>query len=408
MMEPLASPTRVVEAGSFTADLLERIVLYLGGNADAGVMVITDPRPFPVRDAALAELARRRKLAGHRKLTVLDQVVPDPKTADIDAMAERARAEKPALILGVGGGSTLDSAKAVAMLTANEGLLDEYLGPNPARKIGTKGPLLVLIPTTAGTGSEVTRFGVYTARTGRKYTLASPLLRSDAAVLCAALVADLPQALVASAGFDALTHALETLWNRNATPLSDALAEEAAVAVLETLLPAWEEAGRRADASKGGAPARAALLAAANKAGIAFDKTGTAAIHALSFILSEEWHLPHGSACAFFTDTVYELNSRHPAVAAKLARVMRRIGQGAGTSSASSDAEAAALLGKAIGTLRAKIGLANVFSDLNQAAPDRDATLQRFVSALTDPKMANNIVPVGQAELTGLIEPKLA
>jgi alcohol dehydrogenase class IV len=307
------------------------------------------------------------------------------------------------------------------MLTANEGLLDEYLGPNPARKIGTKGPLLVLIPTTAGTGSEVTRFGVYTARTGRKYTLASPLLRSDAAVLCAALVADLPQALVASAGFDALTHALETLWNRNATPLSDALAEEAAVAVLETLLPAWEEAGRRADASKGGAPARAALLAAANKAGIAFDKTGTAAIHALSFILSEEWHLPHGSACAFFTDTVYGLNSRHPAVAAKLARILRRTGQAAGLSPAATDAEAAELLGKVIGTLRERIGLANVFSDLadldqpvsgekphGAVAPDLDSTLRRFASALTDPKMANNLVPVGQAELTALIVPKLA
>jgi alcohol dehydrogenase class IV len=404
MIERLASPVRVVELERFSADALERIVLYIAPEAAGPLLFIVDPRPLPARDAALTELGRKRPLI------VLDQVVPDPKTADIDAMAERGCAEKPAAIIGVGGGSTLDSAKAVALLCANGGSLEDYLGPTAARSVEIKGPPLVLIPTTAGTGSEVTRFGVYTARSGRKFTLASPLLRADAAILCDELVADLPAPLVAVAGYDALTHALETLWNKNATPLSDALAEDAAAAVIGSLRSAWDEASAgNTSGESTPSPARARLLRAANAAGIAFDKTGTAAIHALSFILSEEWHLPHGASCAFFSEAVYALNVENPAVCTKLARLARRIGAAEETAA---DADAAAALGRELGSLCVALGLASRFDELSAFAEgsdgkDREAVIDRFAPALGDPKMKNNPVPVDAALLRELIRAKL-
>jgi len=401
VIETFASPTRVGEISRFDAETLSGAAAYLGAGQGT-ILFVVDPRPFPVRDAAIAELAKTKNIA------VLDRVVPDPKSADIDAMAEAARELKPEIVIGIGGGSTLDSAKAAAMLLANGGSLDDYLGPNASRVAEKKGPLLVLIPTTAGTGSEVTRFGVYTARTGRKYTLASPLLRADAALLCEELVASLPAPLVAMAGYDALTHALETLWNKNATPLSDLLAEKALAAVYENLRAAWEESNGRT-VKKNSSSACFGLLRAANAAGVAFDKTGTAAIHALSFILSEEWHLPHGAACAFFTGAIYSRNSKEAAVAAKLARVARRTGTAAETDS---DSTAAAKLGDAFETLRADLKLAARFAELEGFGQTTDARktaeiVARFGTSLDDPKMKNNIVPMDAESVRAVLEEKL-
>jgi hypothetical protein len=108
------------------------------------------------------------------------------------AMVDAAREFSPDLVVGIGGGSALDSAKAVRALAAHEGDLDDYLGPQATRKLEKAGPKLLLIPTTTGTGAEVTKFGVYTARSGRKYSLANPLLQADAALLASSLVADIP------------------------------------------------------------------------------------------------------------------------------------------------------------------------------------------------------------------------
>lgn len=424
MIGAIASPTKIIEIahsdaessgktrGGASAESLslavDEALVYSTGLAGAGaILCIIDPRPFPLRDQALAELGRRWKLS------IMDRVVPNPESKDIMAMAEAARAGKAAAVIGIGGGSTLDSAKAVAMLLENPGDLDEYLGPDASRKPQARTIPLILIPTTTGTGSEVTRFGVYTARTGRKYTLNSPVLQAEAAILAQDLVADLPPALVAATGYDALTHALETLWNKNATALSDRLALEAAAAVLQSLEPAWQ-ASRAAETTPERVAALAKLQRAATLAGIAFNKTGTAAIHALSFILSEEWHLSHGAACAFFTQNVFDINMQEPAVRAKFLMLAKRVYAEAGGSSASPPSDEGYLqyLRDRLVALKRLIGLPDRFCDipgfkLANNAGEQEKIAALFDKAQNDFKLKNNPVPCTPELVRKLVLEKL-
>jgi len=405
MTEYLASPTRIAETDSFTAETLGKVASYLAG-ATGPVLIVVDPRPFPLRDEALAAFARTRSVL------VLDRVVPNPTVGDIQPMAEDARAFAPVAVIGIGGGSTLDSAKAVALLLANAGDLDEYLGPQASRKAEVKGPPLILIPTTTGTGSEVTKFGVYTSRSGRKYTLNSPFLQADAALLCPALTADLPAPLVAATGYDALTHALEALWNRNANPVSDALGLHAATAVLKAIEPAWREASTDAAALAGSSgAARAVLLRAATAAGVAFNRTGTAAIHALSFIVSEEWHLSHGAACALFTEEIFDTNLADPAVRSKLVLLARQA-LDLDELAFQDDAAALSALRDRLVALKQLMGLPCSFGDIPgfsspEDAPATDALCARFDPSQNDPKLKNNMVALDIASVRELVRGKL-
>jgi len=416
MIGAIASPTKIIEvahSGSESAEknlsrALDEVLVYSTGLAEAGdILCIIDPRPFPLRDQALAELGRRWKLS------IMDKVVPNPESKDIMAMAEAARSSKAAAVLGIGGGSTLDSAKAVAMLLENPGDLDEYLGPDASRKPQGRSIPLILIPTTTGTGSEVTRFGVYTARSGRKFTLNSPVLQAETAILAQDLVANLPPALVAATGYDALTHALETLWNNNATALSDRLALEAAAAVLQSLEPAWQ-----ASHATAATPERVAALAklqrAATLAGIAFNKTGTAAIHALSFILSEEWHLSHGAACAFFTQNVFDINMQEPAVRSKFVVLAKRVYAEAGESAGSSLSDEGYIqyLRDRLVALKRLMGLPDRFSDIQgftlpENASEKEQIATLFDKAQNDFKLKNNPVPCTTELVRKLVLEKL-
>jgi len=391
----LASPTRILSLDALDGDGLGRAAFYLTSGAPPRIVLVRDGRPFLALEPALAFLA------GRFPALILDRIVPNPRSEDIGAMAEAARDFKPTLVIGVGGGSALDSAKAVSLLQANPGDLDDYLGPNAPRKPEKKGPPLLLIPTTTGTGSEVTRFGVYMSRAGRKYTLASPCLQATAALLVATAVADIPPALLAATAYDAVTHALETLWNRNATALSDELATEALVALLDNTRSAFDA---RAEGRRDASVTR--LLAAACAAGVAFNLTGTAAIHALSFILSEEWHLPHGVACAFFTDAIYSANAALPLVAKKLAAVARTLEPSAPTD----DAVDSARLGRRLVELRAHLGLPARFADLDVGAADlppaRVAAL--FDKVQEDSKLANNAAALDAKAVRKLVQEKLA
>lgn len=385
MLEQALTDTRIIELPSVTSRELDAVVTYAAG-AGASVCAVVDSFPIAARDELIAGMSRLRKVE------VLNRVVPDPKVEDIMAMAEEIREEKPDAIVAIGGGSTLDSAKALALLAANEGDLEDYLGSEPRRKIGGRGTLMIAVPTTAGTGSEVTRFGVYTARGGRKYTLAHPALQPDIAILAAALTHSLPPGVTAATGIDALSHALETIWNRNATAASDAAAIGAAASILEWLPVAYESA------RCGGAAGRAEMLQAACRAGTAFNRTGTAMVHALSFILSEEWHVPHGVACAFTLEDAVRINGADPRVAEKLAK----IGVAGGDAPAGS---VEALAGRIVSLKRA-MGLPFTFHDVGARVGDGDIE-RLFAKAFDDPKMKNNAMPVSGRRVFELLRSKL-
>lgn len=370
----LASSTRILSQESIEGYDLARLARCLGGASPRVALVIDNS--FLVARSRVIDNLLHEDLA----VSVFDQVIPNPSSKNVMAALARFRSFAPTIVVGFGGGSVLDAAKAIAIMMENEGHLDEYLGSEATRTLAPRRLPLVLLPTTSGTGAEVTRFGVYTARSGRKYTLVHPGLQADVAILAAEQTASLPPELTAATGFDALSHALETLWNRKATPQSNVLAHGAAVAVLRHLPAAYEAACTgRCDL-----PARQALLEAACWAGVAFNLTGTAAVHALSFILSEEWNVPHGMACAFTLEDILRLNALDEISRGKLAEVaMDAIERDA------LGADPVEALAGRIQELKSRMGLPRSFSDLGVSVTESSIE-QQFARAFDDPKMANN------------------
>jgi alcohol dehydrogenase class IV len=367
--------------------------------SDLKIAFIRDKTPLAERNRIIKELASRVRLA------VFDQVEPNPRTADIMAMFSGGDFSGSDMVIGMGGGSVLDSAKALAMLAANGGSLDEYLGASPSKKISNPSLPLVLIPTTAGTGSEVTKVGVYTSAEGRKYTLGSPLMMARAAVLSGSVLDAVPPALCAATGFDALDHALESIWNKNATKETRAIAEEAAVEVL-TWLP--ESYAHAVSVKNGGAPAASSagsgmkMLRASCMAGTAFNSTGTAAGHAISFVLSEDWHVPHGSACAFTLLDIFDLSVSDENTAGSLARISAAFHPQIKIEDRD---ELIKALRNKIAALMKETRIPERFIDIgvNISPAEIDA---RFSRAFTDPKMLNQIPPATKENIYPILERK--
>jgi alcohol dehydrogenase len=217
----------------------------------------------------------------------------------VDRLADWGREEGVSLVLGIGGGSVLDAAKAAAMVIPNGGAAAGYEG----RDRYTEKPLPFLaVPTTCGTGSEVTWVSVLTVEERQaKISVKGETMFPDWAIVDADLLRTLPGRLVAWTGADALTHAIEAATCRLANPVSDALAEKAISLLLKYL--------RRAAADIfGDAEAREAVMRASTLAGLAFGNADVAAVHCLSETLGGRWNLPHGLANAVLLLPVLRYN----------------------------------------------------------------------------------------------------
>jgi alcohol dehydrogenase class IV len=200
-------------------------------------------------------------------------------------------------VVGVGGGSVLDVCKAVAALATNGGDIEDYWGIDRFSR-----PALpkVLIPTTAGTGSEVTRFAVFTdEREAVKKVASSGVLLPELAVVDAELTLSLPPRVTADSGMDALAHAVEAYLGRAASPFSDALAERAVALVAEHL---------RAAVAAPGPAAREGMTWASTLAGMAFNAAGLGAVHALGYPLDTHFGVPHGRTNAVLLPHVLRFN----------------------------------------------------------------------------------------------------
>lgn len=387
MFEQAITSTKIIKTNRMTAKDLDKLIFYCCGE-QACPCIIMDNNPLLPRDIMLDDLVKIRPVE------ILNDVFPDPKTGDIMAMVDKLKGKSINLVIGIGGGSSLDSAKAVAIVLSNGGHLTNYLGADAIHKIEKRDVKLILIPTTAGTGSEVTKVGVYTSQLGRKYTLGHPLMQADIAVLVTEYILGLPPAITASTAFDALSHALETIWNRNATPLTDRIAVESAIHILKWMETAYESS------LTGKTEGRSEMLEGACMAGTAFTQTGTAAVHALSFILSEEWHIPHGVACAFTLEDIFRMNLKDGKTRQLLAKIAEAL-----FGKDDEDVLINALLNK-ITALKKKFGLPFSFKDMNiELNENRIGAL--FNKTLDDPKMKNNIVPVDKDTIFNLIKNKL-
>lgn len=366
------SPVKVIASESNPFQDIFQTIQSFSNNSK--IAIVCDKAIIPFREEIIQFLSEKKNTI------VLSDVKPDPSVDDIMLMADKLKDNIPEIIIGIGGGSTLDSAKALSIVLSEKNDLENYLGANPLANIKNRNIKLILIPTTAGTGSEVTRFGVYTSRTGRKYSLVSPYLLADFAILIPQLTYELPPSITAATAFDALSHALETLWNKNASIESDNIALEAASDILKTIDIAYNSSINKFPEG------RKEMLVAACKAGIAFNITGTAAVHALSFILSEEWHIPHGIACAFTLEDILLLNEQNDNLKAKIEKLVHDY------LNIATD-EPFKYLHEHIISLKKTMKLPFTFHELGIEI-NEEQILPLFDKSLDDFKMKNNIVAV--------------
>ncbi|MEL7061876.1 MAG: iron-containing alcohol dehydrogenase [Acidobacteriota bacterium] len=241
---------------------------------------------------------------------VFDAIEPNPRTTTATAAADLLRSEQLDGVIALGGGSVLDAAKAAAMLAENELRIEQYEGRD--RYAAAPRPMIA-VPTTCGTGSEVTWVSVLSQPATRtKISVKGESMFPDQALVDADLLMTLPADLVASTGVDALTHALEATTSAAANAVSDALAEEA-TRLLFTFLD-------RARADIGGDDeARAAVMRASTLAGLAFGNADVAAVHCLSEAIGGLADTPHGLTNAVLLAPV--LRSHRPWIDDRLAQL---------------------------------------------------------------------------------------
>lgn len=239
-------------------------------------------------------LARLRGILGETLAQVIDRTEPNPDVALLaDLYGDFWKRRDSEVLLAVGGGSVIDTAKALMVGTQSGSFaaLVELLATGKPFTPHAVCPLIA-VPTTAGTGSEVTPWATIWHRgAGKKYSLHLPETWPEAAVIDAELAISLPARPTLAAGLDALSHALESIWNVNANPVSDTHAVAAARLVLATLPSLMRDPGSL--------ELRSHMARAATQAGLAFSNTKTALAHSISYEMTLRHGLPHGIACSF-------------------------------------------------------------------------------------------------------------
>ncbi|MDQ3259591.1 MAG: iron-containing alcohol dehydrogenase [Pseudomonadota bacterium] len=282
------------------------VAIYFGAGSVAELPDVLAGRravlvTFP-EAADLGLVARLRTLLGTALVGIEDRVEPNPDVCYLQPMYERFWRDHGdcEAIVAVGGGSAIDTAKSLMVGTASgrfEELIALLAKGAPFKPYCVK--TLIAVPTTAGTGSEVTPWAtVWDHAAGKKHSLHLSETWPETAIVDPDLMLTLPNSVTVQSGLDALSHALESIWNVNANPISDTFAVAAAREVMATL-PAL------LDKPKDGS-LRTQMALAALKAGLAFSNTKTALAHSISYEMTLRFGLPHGIACSFTLPMVLE------------------------------------------------------------------------------------------------------
>ena len=259
---------------------------------------------FLITDADLTKIGLNKpiinELTKSSNLEVFDDVESDPSKKTLIKALERAKNFKPTGILGFGGGSSMDIAKLISLLVGTEQDIENIWGVGNAK--GPRLPL-VLIPTTAGTGSEVTPISIITLEDDQKKGVSSPIILPDLAVLDPELTLNLPSDITAATGIDAMVHAIEayTSNNQNNNPISKLLAIES-LKLLGTSIETAVFDGHNIDA-------RSNMLLGSMMAGQAFANSPVAAVHALAYPIGGIFHISHGLSNSLILPHVLKFNS---------------------------------------------------------------------------------------------------
>ncbi|HCN66024.1 MAG TPA: 1,3-propanediol dehydrogenase [Pseudomonas sp.] len=284
-------PTKIVmEPG-----LRQRTGEHLLGLGLSHVLLVTDPG---VKNAGLLDsIYTSLEQAGIRYDEIAD-VKPNPRSEDVNRAAQLYRGKGIDGVLAVGGGSAMDAAKAISVLLTHDGIVEDYEGAFALKNAVLP---IVAIPTTAGTGSEVTFFSVITdTRRQFKMSLLDYRIGPVLALLDSDITATLPPHIAAATGMDALTHAIEAYTGKPANPISDGLALHAIRLIAQHLKPAVQEPDNR--------EAREQMLIASLIAGMAFGNADIASVHCISEAIGGMYDTPHGIGNAIFLPFVFSHN----------------------------------------------------------------------------------------------------
>jgi alcohol dehydrogenase class IV len=297
-------------------------LLTIGGGSVNSVTSILGQlgckNPLIVTDLSVLNLglpmliASRIQQAGVR-CEVFSDTVPDPTTDIVDLGLNAFRNGQHDSVISFGGGSPIDTAKAISMLAKNGGACRNYKVPHP---IPLPGVPHIAIPTTAGTGSEVTRFTVITdSETHEKMLIAGTTLLPTAAIVDFELTLTMPSRLTADTGTDSLTHAIEAYVSRRSNRFSDSVAQLAMRDIWRYLPTAFSTPSDRT--------ARESMMTAATLAGMAFSNSSVALVHGMSRPVGAHFHVPHGLSNAMFLPAVTRFSaSAASARYADCARIM--------------------------------------------------------------------------------------
>ena len=250
------------------------------------VLVVTDP---VLEKIGITKQVTAPLIEKGFAVSVYTEVVPEPPLEVGEALVDFTRKGNFDLVIGFGGGSAMDLAKLAAVLAVHEGPVADYLNLTGTKKVEKKGLPKILIPTTAGTGSEVTNISVLSLGT-TKDVVADNYLLADVAIVDPALTVSVPPRVTAATGVDALTHAVEAYISVNASPASDALALHAIRLIAHSLRKAVEDGNNR--------QARTDMSQGSFLAGLAFFNAGVAGVHALAYPIGGQFHIPHGESNA--------------------------------------------------------------------------------------------------------------
>lgn len=279
--------------GAGTATLAGREVRALGFRSAA---LVTDQGL--VGTEVIATVKRSLGDEGIRH-QVFSDLAGEPEDVTIDACGRAVAEGGFEVVIGVGGGSVLDTAKGVSILATSGGGVADYIGFG---RVGRRGLPKILLPTTAGSGSEATRVFAFTERnTSLKSVVYTDFNLAEAVILDPFATVSLPPGLTAETGADVLAHAVESFVSRGANPFSDVLAIQAVRLVGENL--------RRAYAKASDLEARSNMLMAATTAGLAWGSGGLGAVHALSYVLETAFKIGHARACAALLPHVIQYNA---------------------------------------------------------------------------------------------------
>lgn len=321
-----------------------------------------------------------------KKAYIYDEVSSNPSIVLIEDAVDRLISAPIECIIGLGGGSAMDVAKSLSYLLYHKEHVTPYL---KEKKPFKKNRLsLIQIPTTAGTGSEVTKWAtIWDNKNKKKYSFSNTVLYADIAIVDPELTLSLPPHLTAITGLDALSHAIEAFWSKNHNPLSDTHAIKAITLILDNIIHAYH--------NPDSLEYRKNMLLASLESGLAFSNTKTTAVHSISYPLTAQFNVPHGLACAillgdFFVFNSQETNSNLPETPARLKKLVKIFGCN----------DPIEVKTKIIQLLE-KMGLPSQLSDLGVAPTDIDLLL---TEGFTKGRIDNNPRQITKEDLKNILQ----